>query len=134
VAIAVTELDSGIDNTDQQIYTTGSFTLDQNELILVGVVGGRVFGTPGTVTVTGHSLTWAEVQTTVWGAFASTRFSLLRAMKGTAGTSTGLADDHVQRHQQHRVFLDRGQGHGSRDRFQWGDRHRPVGRGCRLDR
>jgi hypothetical protein len=92
VAIVVTELLAAGSTLDQQVYTTGSMTIGQDELILVGVFNGldEGDGTAGAVTLTGLSQTWVLVHSAVRTAGdSSVRLSVLRCMKATAGTTSG---------------------------------------------
>jgi len=89
VAIVFTELTSGSSNTDTQTYVTGSFSIADNELVTVWVLNGKsVSGTAGTVTVTGHSMTWVSAEDQL-GAFNALRLTMLRAAKTGVGTTTG---------------------------------------------
>jgi len=91
VTVVFTELASGFSNVSSQTYETGSFTIAQNELILVGVVNGKL-GTPGFVTLAGHGQTWVEVENQLWDDALTSRLTLLRAMKSSGGSVSDTLD------------------------------------------
>ncbi|HEU5183560.1 MAG TPA: Ig-like domain-containing protein [Gemmatimonadaceae bacterium] len=88
-AITPTLLTSGNNTVNQKVYTTSSIAAAPNALILVAVVGHRIYGANPSPIVTGGGMTtWEEVATVTFDPVGSPlkRITLYRAMSPSPGS------------------------------------------------
>lgn len=83
----------GADIVDRSTYTTGSISPAAGALITLFVLSRLAAGAPNTPTVTGCSLTWVQINTTL-NSGGNRRVTMFRAM-GPAPSSGTLSIDHA---------------------------------------
>ena len=80
--VAPEVLTAGFSDANTTSYITAAVTLPRNTLVLLAVQTSRAAGTPGVVTPTSPSATWAAVGNTLWNPASGglSRTSLFRTM------------------------------------------------------
>lgn len=78
-----TLLTNDIDTVDRTSYTTGSFAITGNQLVLMSVTGAVSAGTVNTPTITGHGATWVLVTSTDKAGDTTRKYFLFRTMLGS---------------------------------------------------